>query len=497
MDALRPLAGLDVLASHAEDIRQAAVRHLWHHDYQVAEHVDDGPLLIVEGQGAMVRDIHGREYLDGSGRLATALIGHGRAEMAEAIAAQVKRMQYVNCTIGYSNVPAALLAAKLAQICPGSLEVTFFVCSGSEANDTAIKMARQAQTRRGFHKRYKIISQNKSYHGTNYGSLSACGLPSLKAPNEPVVPGFSQVPQPYCYRCDLGLNYPDCGLQCAKMVEFEIEMQDPEMVAAFIAAPITVTGMVAVPPPEYWPMVREICDKYGVLLIADEVLVGFGRTGRLFASNHWDLVPDIMTVAKGMTSGYLPLSGVIARREIADLFWGKAEDAFVSAGTYSGHPVCCMAGLTNIEIIEREQLVKHSADMGQRLLDNLRALQERPCVGNVSGLGLLASVELVSDKQTKERVPAGPMAFVRQRMNELGFICYREVNNVFKFYPPLVVEPEQVDKMVAIFRQALDEMECRFPLKGVDAAAPVVPSNQVSGKGTVERGGESRVKTKA
>jgi adenosylmethionine-8-amino-7-oxononanoate aminotransferase len=464
MELLSPLAGLDVLASRAEEIRQAAVRHLWHHDYQVAEHEDDGPLLMVEGQGATLRDIHGREYLDGAGRLATALIGHGRKEMAEAIAAQVERLQFVNCTIGYSNVPAAVLAAKLAEITPGDLEVTFFVCSGSEANETAIKMARQAQTRRGFNKRYKIISQNKSYHGTNYGSLSACGQPSLKAPNEPIVPGFSHVPQPYCYRCDLGLNYPNCDLLCAKMLESEIQMQDPEMVAAFIAAPVTVTGMVSVPPPEYWPMVREICDRHGVLIIADEVLVGFGRTGKLFASNHWDVVPDIMTVAKGITSGYLPLGGAIARREIADLFWGEAEDVFVSAGTYSGHPVCCVAALTNLEIIEREGLVQSAAEMGQRLVDNLRELEDRPYLGNVSGLGLLASVELVSDKQTKERLSAEPMAFVRQRMNELGFILHREAHNVFKFYPPLVVEPEQVDKMVAIFRQALDEMEDQFPL---------------------------------
>jgi taurine-pyruvate aminotransferase len=464
MKKLSPLADLDVLASNAEEIRQAAVRHLWHHDYQVAEHKDDGPLLMVEGKGAVLRDIYGREYLDGSSRLATAIIGHGRKEMADAIAAQVERLQFVNLTIGYSNVPATLLAAKLAEICPGDLEVTFFVCSGSEANDTAIKMARQAQTRRGFKNRYKIIGQNKAYHGTNFGSLTACGLPSIKTPNEPLVPGFSHVPQPYCYRCDLGLNYPECDLMCAKMLEYEIEKQDPEMVAAFIAAPITVTAMVSVPPPEYWPMVREICDKYGVLLIADEVLVGFGRTGKLFSINHWDVVPDIMTVAKGITSGYLPLSGTIARREIADLFWGTMEDMFVSAGTYSGHPVCCVAALTNIEIIEREGLMQRATDMGQRLLDNLRELEDRPYLGNVSGLGLLASVELVSDKETRERLPYEPTQFVKRRMNELGFIFYREVHNVFKFLPPLVVEPEQVDKMVNIFRQALDEMEDQFSL---------------------------------
>lgn len=464
LDSLSALSDLVDLRKGAKDLGQAAVRYLWHHDFQVAEHADIGPLLIVEGQGALLRDIHGREYLDGSSRLATALIGHGREEMAEAIAAQVKRLQYVNCTMGYSNVPATLLAAKLAQICPGDLEVTFFSCSGSEANDTAIKMVRQAQTKRGFNRRYKIIGQNLSYHGTNYGSLSASGIPSLKMPNEPVVPGFSHIPQPYCYRCDLGLEYPGCDLLCARMLEFEIQMQDPEMVAAFIAAPTTVTAMVSVPPPEYWPLVREICDRHGVLLIADEVLVGFGRTGRPFASNHWDLVPDVLTMAKGITSGYLPLSGAIARREIADLFWGTAEDVFVSAGTYSGHPVCCVAALTNLNIIEREQLVQNSADMGQRLLEGLRELEERPYIGNVSGLGLCVSIELVSDKQTKERMPAEPMAFVHERMNDLGLIFYREVHNVFKFFPPLVVEPDQVDKMVGIFRQALDEMEGKFSL---------------------------------
>jgi adenosylmethionine-8-amino-7-oxononanoate aminotransferase len=465
MEHLSPLADLEVLQRHAHEIGQAAVRHLWHHDYQVAEHADTGPLMIVEGKGAMLRDIQGRQYLDGSSRLATAIIGHGREEMAEAIAAQVRRLQYVNCTMGYSNVPAALLAAKLAELCPGNLEVTFFLNSGSEANDNAIKLARQTQAKRGFGKRYRIVSQNMSYHGTNFGSLSACGIPSMKTPNEPLVPGFSHVPQPYCYRCDLGLEYPACDLLCAKMLEYHIQMQDPETVAAFIAAPITVTGMVSVPPPEYWPMVREICSEYGVLLMADEVLVGFGRTGKWFASEHWGLEPDIMTVAKGITSGYLPLSGTIATREIADLFWGKPEDVFVSAGTYSGHPVCCVAALTNIGIMEREDLVANSANMGQRLLDGLHELQEeRPYVGNVSGKGLCISVELVSDRRTRERMPVEPMAYVKQRMNEQGFVFYREVHNVFKFFPPLVVEPEQVDLMVSIFRRALDDMEDRFPV---------------------------------
>ncbi|MBN1317133.1 MAG: aspartate aminotransferase family protein [Anaerolineales bacterium] len=463
MESISAFSDLKDLKSHTKELGQMAVSHLWHHGTQVAEYADIGPLFLVEGRGSILRDIHGKEYIDGCSRLATGIIGHGRAEMAEAIADQVKRIQYVNCTMGYSNVPATLLAAKLAKICPGELETTYFACSGSEANETAIKMARQAQTKRGFNQRYKVISQSMAYHGTNYASLSACGIPFLafKAVNSPLVPGFSHIAQPYCYRCDLGLTYPDCGIQCAKMLEYQLMMEGPETVAAFIAAPITVTNMICVPPPEYYPMIREICDRHGVLLIADEVLVGFGRTGKLFASEHWNLEPDIMTMAKGITSGYLPLSGTIASRKIAKLFWGKEADQFMNAGTYSGHPVCCAAALTNIDIIEREGLVSRSAEIGKRLHEGLFELLERPYVGNLSGTGLCAAVELVCDKQTKERLSNEPMAFLRGRMNDLGLLFY-QAGNVVKFLPPLVMEPELVDRMLSIFKQSLDEMASRF-----------------------------------
>lgn len=462
MTDISPFGNSNDLARHAQEIGQDAVRYLWQHDTQVAEYADVGPLLLVEGDGSILRDIHGKEYIDCGSRLCTAAIGHGRKEMAEAVASQMSRLQYANNSVGIANLPATLLAKKLAQICPGELETTFFVNSGTEANETAFKMVRQAQLKRGFNRRWKIIAQHLSYHGTTWASLSACGESWLKAPNEPMVPGFVLAPQPYCYRCDLGLTYPACELLCAKMVENLIRMEGPETVAAFVAAPITVTFMVAVPPPQYWPTVREICDRHGVLLIADEVLVGFGRTGRLFCSEHWGLEPDVMTMAKGISSGYLPLSGAIATREIAQLFWGKKEDQFVSAGTYSGHPVACVAGLTNIAIMEREQLVQRSAEMGKRLVEGLQALEERPYVGNFQGLGLLATVELVSDRRTKARLNGKAMEYFMERTKELGLLLPSRENVVF-FSPPLVIEPDQVDRIVTVFRQTLDEMQARFP----------------------------------
>jgi adenosylmethionine-8-amino-7-oxononanoate aminotransferase len=444
-------------SKYSTDIRDYAVRHLWHHDTQVSEFDKSALLVLIEGKGATVRDIDGKTYIDGTSRLATAAIGHGRSEIAEAAAAQMKRIQFVNCSMRYSNTPAALLAKKISLICPGELGATFFLNSGTEAVDASLKMARQYQARRGFHGRYKVISQFHGYHGTSFGGLSAGGDPDDKTPNEPLLPGFYQIPLPYCYRCDLDRTYPECDLQCARMLELELLKLGPETVSAFIGAPVTVTGMISVPPPEYWPIVREICDRFGVLLIADEVLVGFGRTGKLFACEHWELEPDIMTVGKAITSGYLPLSGAIARQSIFDAFLGNSDNQFAHAGTYSGHPVSCAAALENIAIIEKG-LVEHSAEMGKRLLSGLEGLEERPYVGLVSGLGLLVQIEMVKDKETKTKLSKKSVAFIDKTVKELGLLA-RITNSVIRLFPPLVIEPEQVDRIIDIITRALDIYE--------------------------------------
>jgi adenosylmethionine-8-amino-7-oxononanoate aminotransferase len=450
------------LAGDARRLALEANRYVWHHAYQPAEHADTGPLLLVEGSGAMVRDLQGREYIDGTAILGVTQIGHGRKEMADAIAAQVQKLEYGSCAGGFSNVPAALLAKKLAELTPGDLEVSYFASTGAEAIEAALKIARQYHLLVGAPRRTKIIARQGGYHGTTLGALSATGIASLRAPFEPLLPGFFHVGQPYAYRAEseLGCKPEEAGARAAEALEREILAQGPGTVAAFIAEPVAVPQAIKVPPPDYWPRVRDICRRHGVLLILDEVFNGFGRTGRLFAAEHWSLEPDILVVSKGLTSGYFPLSAAIAGRHVAEAFWGASEKQFAHGSTYSGHPVGCAAALANLAIFERERLVDRAAERGAQLLAGLEALSDRPFVGNVSGIGLLQSIELVIDRKTRQSAPPEVARSVRDRAAELGLIVRAAYNSVY-LHPPLVIDGEQVERMLTILRDALDEAAAR------------------------------------
>jgi taurine-pyruvate aminotransferase len=464
MESVTVASDLPELGRRARDILQESVRHLWHRNTQVALYADVGPHMLVEGHGAVVRDIHGKEYIDAAGRLLTSAVGYGRAEIADAMATQARRLHFCETAEGHTNLPATLLAAKLAEIAPGNLDVTFFANSGTEANETAMKMAIQCQALRGHPLRRKVISRNWSYHGATLGSLSVNGIVWERFRHEPLAPGGHFITQPYCYRCELGLTYPACEVQCAKMLENQILMEGPDSVAAFIAEPISVPQAVKVPPPEYWPTIRDICSRYDVLLIVDEVICGFGRTGKMFCSEHWDLEPDIMTCAKGITSGYIPLGSATATREVADTFWGDEDDQFIHFCTYSGHSVSCAAALANLAIIEREDLVGHSREMGARLLDGLREFEDRPLVGNVSGLGLLVSVELVADRTTKRPISKDMSDYLENRFKSMGLLARVSGGSTVYLSPPLVIEPEQVDSVVDIVGRGLADLAGRFDL---------------------------------
>jgi adenosylmethionine-8-amino-7-oxononanoate aminotransferase len=455
------LSDFEAMSRESSVIAQKAVHKLWHHNWQPALFADTGPLMLVDGDGVLVRDISGREYLDFTARLAVTAIGHGRKEMAEAIAAQIGRLQYCETAGGISNVPAALLAHKLSEITPGELELTFFTSSGAEAVEAAFKMARQCQLQRGFPGRVKIISRNLSYHGTSFGALSATGAPPIRAPFEPLVPGFIHIAHPYCYRCELGRTYPECGVQCAEMLEQVILAEGPATVAAVIGEPVSAGSAVSVPPPEYWPKMREICDRYGILLIADEILIGMGRSGKMFASEYWGLEPDIMTIGKGLASGYVPLSAAIASRSVAEAFWGEPQHQFLHFGTFSGHPTACAAALTCIDIIEREHLVDNAAGTGARLREGLMDLVERPIVGNLNGIGLFQCLELLSDPDTK--APASPevTAFLGAQARAQGVILRCEGHLIY-FSPPLIIDSDHVDRVLDVVHEAIGKAEDRF-----------------------------------
>jgi adenosylmethionine-8-amino-7-oxononanoate aminotransferase len=464
-------SGSDARETDVVELSRSAARHVWHHATQVAAYAETGPLMLVEGRGATVTDGFGREYIDGTAILGVTQIGHGRKDMAEVIAAQVQKLEYASLANGFSHVPATELALRLADLTPGSLQASYFACSGSEANDTAIKMARQYHARRGNPSRVKIIGRRNSYHGVTMGAVSATGMQPLRQAAAPLVPGFSHIVEPYVYRSQsvLGCDASEVGERAAAALEAEILWQGPETVAAFIGEPIQLPQTIKVPPADYWPRIQEICRRYGVLLITDEVFNGFGRTGKWFASEHFGIEPDILVVSKGLTSGYLPLSAAIATAEVYDAFWGGPADAFAHAGTYSGHPVACAAALKNLDIIEDEQLVDRSARMGERLRHGLEQLRDRPLVGNVSGEGLMLSVELVSDQETKQPLPNEIGTFIKDRMQELG-VLGRFLPNSLYYYPPLVITEEQVDRLIEVTAQALDDAGER--IQGSRVAAP-------------------------
>src|SRR5256714_3023461 len=357
------------------------------------------PIIYVRGRGATIPDATGREYLDGLAGLWNVNVGHGRTELADAASAQIKEIAYFSAYTGSSNVPAITLASRLVELAGNNFTGVFFTSGGAESNESAFKTARFFWKVQGKPNKTKIISRTHAYHGVTLAAMSATGMAIYQKMFGPLVPGFIQVAPPYAYRWQ-GDEEP--GLGAAAAVEQAILREGPDTVAAVIAEPVMGAGGVIVPPPSYFPRLREIWDRHGVLLIADEVITGFGRTGKWFALGHWGVEPDLVSFAKGVTSGYLPLGGVIASRHVHEAIESAPADRkFMHAATYSGHPVCCAVGLRNVEIIETEGLAERAAVMGRRLLGGLEGLRDLPVVGDVRGLGMIGGVELVTDRNTK------------------------------------------------------------------------------------------------
>jgi adenosylmethionine-8-amino-7-oxononanoate aminotransferase len=402
----------------------------------------------VRGEGIWVEDAHGKRWLDLMSGMWLKNIGHGRKEIADAVARQIEQLSY--SPGGTVSAVTIKLAAKIAQAAPDPISRVFFVSGGAEAVETALKLARKFHRNRGAAGRYKVISRRGSYHGATLATLSLGGG-GIGAPADygPLLPGMPQIAQVEPYRCAYCRERPACTLECAREVERMILHEGPATVAAFIAEPISVAAGLYVPPDDYWPMVRQICDKYGVLLIADEVITGFGRTGKMFAVEHWGVVPDIITVAKGLTSGYLPIGAAIVRKTIADAFIGSDELAFRHLITFGGNPASCAAALANLEIIEREGLVEASAKHGEYLSTRLQSLRAHPIVGDVrGGKGLLCMIELVRDRATRERFPreVGLARLVDAAFAEEGILG--RGMDLINVAPPLSITRPELDDLV-------------------------------------------------
>lgn len=427
--------------------------------------LDDEPLIIVGGQGVRVTDSEGNRWIDVNGGYASVNVGYGRQDIANVVYEQMQQIAYFpQQTV---TPPTVRLAAKLAEITPGSLSRTFLVTGGSEANETALKIARAYHHRCGEPGRYKIISRKGSYHGATGGVLWMGADEGKLADYEPPYPGLLYAPQPNTYRCEFNSESADeCATRCAHAIEQLILTHGPSTVAAVIAEPIAGGPGTAVPGHPYWPMVREICDRYGILLIVDEVVTGFGRTGKLFAVEHWDVVPDIMTVAKGLCSTYIPLGAAIIRREIGDKF--SSESIRLNhVFTASGHPISSVVGLKNIEIVQREGLLDNALRVGDYFKDQLYTLQEKhPMIGDVRGIGLMLSMEFVANRQTKERFCRELK--VAQRLTtsfkKRGLLLRAHGNTIVNIMPPLCITRQEAAEIILAVDESLNEVESAIGL---------------------------------
>ncbi|MGI9147404.1 MAG: aspartate aminotransferase family protein [Chloroflexota bacterium] len=422
------------------------------------------PLVVVRGEGAEIVDGNGKRYFDALSGLWNVNVGHGRTELAEVAAEQMSTLAFYNNYVGFANVPAARLADKLIELAYSNLGGVYFTTAGAESNESAFKTARFFWKLQDQPNKVKVISRRWGYHGVTMAAASATGLPVYHKMFAPLVPNFVQTIGPYRFRCELEDGGPrpctnPTGHDYAAELEKTLIEQDPETVAAILAEPVQGAGGVIVPPNDYWPKLRQIADRHKVLLIADEVITGFGRTGKWFALEHWNVQPDIVSFAKGVTSGYLPLGGILVSRQIQNAINEAPLDLkFTHAATYSGHPVCCAVGVANVGIIEREGLVEHAAKVGAWFQDQLqRQLSPLPQVGQVRGLGMMAAVEMVDPGATGGAFYDNAVALTGRivaRCTENG-VLPRRLNNTIVMAPPLISTEHQLGRVIEVLAEAI------------------------------------------
>ncbi len=445
------------------DLSEQARRHLWMHFSRMGSYETHEVPVMVRGEGAYVWDQHGKRYLDGLAGLFTSQLGHGRTELAEAGAKQASTLAYFPLWT-YAHPRAIELAERLAGYAPGDLNRVFFTSGGSEAVESAWKLARQYFRITGQPQRTKVISRDIAYHGTTMGALSITGIPDLKTPFEPLVGGAIKVPNTNFYRAPVFSDDEEAfGRWAADEIERAIIREGADTIAAVYLEPVQNAGGCFPPPPGYFQRVREICDRHGVLLVSDEVICAFGRLGYWFGADRFGYQPDIITVAKGLTSGYAPLGAMIASDRLMEPFL-KDGASFLHGFTFAGHPVSCAVALANLDVFEGEQILQHVQSTEGVFRSALETLHDLPIVGNVRGAGFFYGIELVKDKTTRqsfndeesERLLRG---FLSGALFEAGLICRADDRGdpVVQLSPPLVCGQEEIDFMVTTLREVLTE----------------------------------------
>lgn len=449
----------------AEQIIREDKENLWHHLTQHKVFETSDPLVIVEADGLRIKDIKGKEYLDAvSGGVWCVNVGYGRESIARVVYEQLKTMCFYAGSAG--NIPTIKLAKKLTELLP-RLQKVYISNSGSEANEKAFKLVRQYFRLKYPDKdKYKILYRKRDYHGTTIGALSATGQEERKESFGPFVPGFVEFPHACCYRCHFGKTYPNCDIDCARVVEDIIKQEGPDTVGGIIVEPITAGGGIIPPVKEYYPILQEICRKYEVLMIMDEVVCGFGRTGKMFGHEHYDVDPDIVTMAKGTASAYVPLSITMTKQEIFDQFLNDPSDTlayFRDISTYGGCAGASAAALENIRIIEEEKLCENSAKMGKYMHECLEEFRSFPIVGDVRGIGLFGGIEIVEDKESKTPVSEFFLGKMISDIAAQGVLVgrtnrsFRGLNNVINLAPALTATKDDIDQIVAAIRNSLEK----------------------------------------
>ena len=431
----------------------------------------EDPLILTEGRGIYVTDGDGKRYIDGLSGTFCMNLGHGNRRIVEAAARQMERLALACPTLGTSD-RALELTRKLLEITPPQYTTLKLLSGGSEATEAAIKMARQYHKQTGRATKYKVLSHYRGYHGATGHALAAGGWPGWRAAYEPLAGGFVHLHTPDPYSAPFAGPPQTLGAAYARLAEEVIELEAPETIAAFITEPIMTSAGVVVPPRDYLPRIRELCDRHDILLIYDEIITGFGRTGRLFAAEHWNTWPDILCLGKGMSGGYAPLSAAVLTHRVADAFWGDTDDRvqFHAGHTYGGNPVACAVGLAAIDELFERRLVENARARGAQLVASLRAVQQRrPVIGDVRGEGLLVAADLVRDPATRERYPAEFNIGIRVRdaARRLGLLL-RAGPAVVVFAPPLTTSAQEIDEIAGLFEDALSEV-----LRTIDGAPAV------------------------
>ncbi len=403
------------------------------------------PIPISRAEGIYFWDSDGKKYIDFSSQLMNMNIGHQHPKVIKAIQDQAAQLCYAHP--GMATEARGLLGKRISEVAPGNLNKTFFCLGGAEANENAIKIARF------YTGRHKIMARYRSYHGATHGAIALTG-DYRRLPVEPALPGVVHFLDPYCYRCPFGWTIDTCHRECINHVEEVINYEGPDRIAAIIMEGVTGSNGLIVPPDDYWPRIREICDKYGILLISDEVMSGWGRTGTWFAVDNWNVVPDIITTAKGITSGYVPLGAVIITDPIAEYF----EDKMLWCGlTYSGHPLACAAGIATINVYEEDGLLQNAVKVGAHLGKRLEEIKTKyQCVGDVRYIGLFTAIEIVYDKRTKN--PIDPLLETGKFLRDNGLFTFI-FHNVIFIVPPLCINESQLDEGLVIVEKALDQID--------------------------------------